>query len=48
MAIEFVDHDTGTRRQITRGWVVLILSLAAWGLVSVAGLAIYGVFRLFV
>lgn len=45
MAIEYVDQE-GHRITVPRGWIVLTLALAAWGVVSIVGLSIWGLIGL--
>jgi hypothetical protein len=41
VAVELIS-DGGARRTIPRGWVLLTLALAAWGLVALVGVAAWG------
>lgn len=41
MGIEFVSSD-GRRTRLPRGWVIIILTLAAWGGVAIVGLLGWG------
>ncbi len=45
MAVEFVAVD-GTRRTVPRGWVILTLVLAAWGVVSILAVVVWSVVSL--
>jgi hypothetical protein len=45
MTIEYVAED-GKRVRIPRGWVILTLALAAWGVVCIIGCAISGLLHL--
>lgn len=46
MVIELI-ADSGERMRITRGWVILTLALASWGLMAVVGYAFWGLLHLF-
>jgi hypothetical protein len=45
MSIEFVDQS-GARIRIPRGWVIVTLALASWGVVSIIAVALWGLTHL--